>query len=222
MGYLNRVGRDAGSRDRQLAASFNNMKDACVDVLLQLDHATEAFQLASTFGHFRGLLEACEGDASLCPSLYALVAERGSNIDPTDGETPLSLFALYYFERQRKLSTILEYADIVGKALLQVFFSTRPQLAWAYSLRRNSGNVGRDLLDASQAALLYSQSQSGVTEASTLLSISKLSAVAAMASVGGENVAADREIAETLYKSSTSNLAVIRAMQVAEEEGIIR
>lgn len=215
-----RLSADQAARVAKLDSAYNTAKDACVDVLFLLGLTTDAFELASRFVHFRGLLEAPEQDDSLCAALYATVREQCAVVDPTDGCTPLGLFALHFYEKKNKVSTILEFSKIVDAAQLHAFFGGHPQLSWIHSVMRNSGIVGSDMGGAARAALLHSQQRADVPTAAALLSISKLSSVVAMAAAlpGGED---GDDGLEAAYRSAASNLAVLRAQEVAVEEGAI-
>ena len=207
-------------RESELMSSLICAKDVCIDVLFLLGNISEAFELASKFVHFRGLLEACDYDSALLPNLYSLVSQHGSTVDPADGATPLGLYTLKHFERSSKLSAILEYSRIVENSQLLDFFGSRPQISWIYYVCRNSGDRPDDMTKAAEASLRYSQSQSNISKATALLSISKLSAVIAMSAES--DCRSDIPEVEVLFQGACSNLAVIRAQEVAKEEGIIR
>lgn len=225
LNYLNsgRISAAAAADARELDISYNNAKEVCVDVLFLLGHTSDAFELAVKHIHFRGLLEAAAQDDSLGPKLYDTIRQHGNEMDPRDGSIPLGLFALNFFEQGNNVSMILEYSKVIDKAQLNVFFGAHPELAWIYSILRNSGAVSNDMTAAARAALLHSQTQTGVATASALLSISKLSAVLALATAKPSNVSEDSENSATgLFRGAVSNLAVIRALEVAVEEGAIR
>lgn len=198
---------------RRLDIAYNEAKDVCIDVLFLLGHAADAFDLASKFTHFRGLLEANEQDKSLNPSLYCTVKDYGKSVDPTDGCTPLGLFALHFFKERNQVSMIIEYSKVIDKVQLCTFFADHPQLAWICSILRNSGDAGFDMQESARASLLHSQACTDLATAKTLISISKLCSVVSMSSYQNN----DESTEESVYQCAVSNLAVIRAQEVVKD-----
>ena len=215
-----RLSRSEAARFSSLDGLFNDAKDVCVDVLFLLGHTSDAYEVAAQYVHFRGMLEACEYDELLYPKLYSAVGQYGNSLDPMDNTTPFGIYSLNFFEKKMKLSLILEYSKIIDKAQVHDFFEAHPQLAWIYGICRCSGDVAKDMTYAAKAALIHSQCENQVASATALLSISKLSSVLAMSSVVDNDESSDS--IRAVFQSAVSNLAVIRAMEIAVEGGAVR
>lgn len=89
--------------------------------MLLLHHVTEAFELASNFVHFAGLMASCEIDASLAPLLRDIIVRQAELKNPSDGKTPLGLYALLWLESKGSISKVFDYSKVVPKNLLEAF-----------------------------------------------------------------------------------------------------
>lgn len=180
----------------QWKEEFHAAKSCCVAVLLQLGHAASAFAVSVQFLNFKGILESldlAEGSEDSAVETYQqqqlqesmqqrfreLVREK-KDAKGTEREC-LATYCMHWYEERGRPAAALEIGKLAPDQL-ENFLSSRPHLAWVHKIN------ARDYSGAAEAALQHGNAETRFATATTLLSISKLSAALAMAGpVSGGN-----------------------------------